>query len=495
MARNRDPILAASASLNFTTTPGWHVLVALIHVGIAASGMVANPCEPTSTLSLRGRLTLEALQGCWAGRPPRWIEVLAPVPMSVPQELLAAAGYEAGAGTGSATARKSRHPLAYRQLSVEDIRTAIPIRDNVRQQAVEVTVEQSRRQWWSGGNSLFNATAQCAAFFECLFRTIRDTPVVGTDKLKGQSESFCHVLSHQDLFHGHVFVVHPSHRATTRMESCSFQYGRDSDEDAESRQAAQFVPSADNSADWRQRGQAEVGVVFHAKECPSDLMAKASPDSGYDSEHPAYSSRNLVWLASSNTIYVWRPPLHPSRWEGLLQLGTEWHAMSEELQQLLTAESHNNNDSDHATEWQDSAEHNGEAGAAETLPAVQAPHRRAYTLSEAGFRELGAIATAVEVSPSTAPQTRDVGDRKCWNPWECDVNLLLRAVGDGSECNKPPQPGLGRSVARQSIRSGVIFAWTCANPMLCNGAEQPCRPGDPEDSEDECSDVRRRSRL
>ena len=84
----------------------------------------------------------------------------------------------------------------------------------------------------------------------------------------------------------------------------------------------------------------DVGVIFHAKEYPTDLGLKkrSSSDSGsdggsegagggggseaggFDSKHPAYAARNLVWLASTNTIYVWRPPLY-TKWEALLQLG------------------------------------------------------------------------------------------------------------------------------------------------------------------------------
>jgi hypothetical protein len=109
-----------------------------------------------------------------------------------------------------------------------------------------------------------------------------------------------HALSADDLSHGHVFAVDPRHRPPERS---SWPWGAGA------------------------AGRAELGVVFHAKEHPADLErpVEGGGRGGFDTSHPAYRARNLVWLASSNTVYVWRPPLH-TRWEGLLQLGTEVRA-------------------------------------------------------------------------------------------------------------------------------------------------------------------------
>ena len=368
----------------------------------------------------------------WSGQPPRWVEKLATVPMPVPRELLAAARQP----------RTGAHPLAHRQLSVADMRartSATGTSDTTSRG--ETAPEPSGRQWWSGGEYLYSADAHCSAFFECVFQTIRDTPVVSAERIDGSRPgSYAHALSYLDLFHGHIFTVHPAYTGGT---------------------------------DLRHQGQidlqAEVGIVFHAKEYPSDLVPMAQRGSGYDSEHPAYSSRNLVWLASTNSIYVWRPPLSPSRWEGLLQLGVEWDEMSVELQQTLTAESHladHNNDNVRHKERENTE---GLVSA-----AVIAPHRRAYTLSEGGFREL---ATISDVAANAISKARNASEGAViaaadgtgvhWSPWECDVNLLLQpppaADGEGSACNSQ----VAYRQRKPAVVTGVMFAWTAAQGDSC----------------------------
>lgn len=433
------------------------------HVFGARSQPVTAHCMARQlSLSRRGRLTLEALQAVWAGQPPRWVETLAAVPMAVPQELLDAA-WQPRARAGAA------HPLAHRRLSVADIRARASAAASDGAGRGEAAPEPSGRQWWSGGECLYSPDAHCSAFFECVFQTIRDAPVVSAERIDGsRAGSYAHALSHMDLFHGHVFTVHPAY-------------------------TARVAPSSRGGADWRQHGQAEVGIVFHAKEYPSDLVRTPHREggSGYDSTHPAYRSRNLVWLASTNSIYVWRPPLYPSRWEGLLQLGTEWDEMSAELQQTLTAESYRTDNDD------DSVGHIGRKDKENLAPAAMvAPHRRAYTLSEGGFRELATITDVAANDFSTtrnAPEgavvvTSGGADSDHWSPWECDVNLLLQppslaADGDDSACNRtlvcrPREP---------AAVSAVMFAWTAAQAKSC-----PHQPGE---SQGDTAGAERRSRL
>jgi hypothetical protein len=409
-------------------------------------------------LSVRGRLTLEALQCVWSGQPLPWVELLATVPMPVPQELL-------GAATQPPPARSSAHPLAQRRMSAKDIRDQLVGAASSDQVGTEE--ELSGWQWWSGGRYVYSANAQCSAFFECMFQTIRDTPVVSGEQVDGlHTGSYSHALSYEDLFHGHVFTVHPAY---TAMNARAVRQG--GNEDGEGHQEAEAgQPAGMRATAWLQQGQGEVGVVFHAKEYPSDLMPMSNGDSGFSSEHPAYWSRNVVWLASTNAIYVWRPPLIPSRWEGILQLGTEWDEMSEELRQILT-ESYSTNCNDNAAKKQEQDETEDRA-----VSAAIAPHRRAYTLSEAGFRELGAIPATTDVAvhsiSTVLGEPHNGADNPIWNPWECDVNLLLQLPvasegGDGG-CNSTVD-----CETREPVVKGVIFAWSTIHEFTTNGVQRP----------------------
>ena len=133
--------------------------------------------------------------------------------------------------------------------------------------------------------------------------------------------------------------------------------------------------------------------------------------SGFDSHHPAYTARNLVWLASTNMIYVWRPPLY-TKWEALLQLGVEWETMDLALKSVLKEE------------------YGGSA-----------PHRLAFTLSEAGFRDLAHPAEERNGEDNGKDSGEDSGENngevsgevsdEDEDGWACDVNLLLRALPRG----------------------------------------------------------------
>lgn len=304
-------------------------------------------------LSRRARLTLEVLRAMRAGHPPTWVQPLAVIRQPVPQELLV------GARAISRNAVPGRHPLRGRRWLCN-----------------------TSRQWWSGGPALFSAaTPQSDGFFRTLFEAIRDTPVLVAPsdrecELAAAAVAHHHVLSMTDLFHGHMFSIGSQFRsAHVARKGLGDKNGAGRQENSVLR---------------------ELGCVFHAKEYPIDLSLqqkgnrqKKNGSTCFDTQHPAYRARNLVWISSTNTIYVWRPPLH-TKWEALLQLGAEWPSMNSELRAVLLVE------------------HGGTA-----------PHRLAYTLSEAGFRELA---------------SNDQDD------WECDVNLDLR-VG-------------------AAVPMAVLFAWT-----------------------------------
>ena len=180
----------------------------------------------------------------------------------------------------------------------------------------------------------------------------------------------------EDLFHGHVFCIQQ-----------------------------RWCPDGHD--------QPELGALFHAKEYPSDLATRGGDDTagggaGFSTHDSAYRSRNLVWLSHTNTVYVWSPPLG-TEWEGLLQLGTEWAAMEPELKAALKAD------------------YDG-----------MAPHRRGYTLSEAGFRELaehpadaGAGGGGGDAGAGGAGAGADDdggGAGGGGGGWDCDVNLMGGAV-------------------------------------------------------------------
>ena len=265
-------------------------------------------------LSERARLCLALLRKVWgepgAGQVPNWVEPLCTVPMTVPAALRRIPNPH------------STCPMAARRL--------------------ETVRHGWARQWWSGGSCLYGAEKSVATFFGDLFDFI-------CRAMRSAGPDYTVSLSRADLFHGHLFVVAPCHRSPPNG-----------------------TRGAGANMAW-----ADLGVVMHAKEFPSDLISPAQASSvcsNFNTSSQAYRSRNILWLASSNTVSVVRPPLH-SKWEALLQLGTEWRALAPSLRCTLV--------SDYG----------------------QAPHRTAYTLCEAAFRELSG---------------------PLWY-WNCDVNLLIGA--------------------------------------------------------------------
>mmetsp|Transcript_119859 Transcript_119859/g.382615 ORF Transcript_119859/g.382615 Transcript_119859/m.382615 type:complete len:455 (-) Transcript_119859:116-1480(-) len=109
--------------------------------------------------------------------------------------------------------------------------------------------------WGSGGDRLGRPDENVEAFLVGLFRHIADLGL-GIE------------LSKQDLFHGHTFAL-PS----------SAQEG----------------------------STGEVGILFHAKEYPSDLRMPQGEGSPFTTDSPEYADRNILWLASTNQVYVIDP--------------------------------------------------------------------------------------------------------------------------------------------------------------------------------------------
>lgn len=107
--------------------------------------------------------------------------------------------------------------------------------------------------WGSGGNQVAMVQNETAAFLTLLFDHI-------------ESAGLSIEVSRQDLFHGHVFALPPKHA-----------------------------------------GSGELGILFHAKEYPEDLYEPKGVDSGFTCDSPGYADRNLLYLASTNRIYVIDP--------------------------------------------------------------------------------------------------------------------------------------------------------------------------------------------
>jgi hypothetical protein len=255
----------------------------------------------TAALSPRAELSLELLGAVWQGRSPEWIEHLVDVPARVPAELWL---------RRDPAARP--HPLALHPLPLGAV-SALP-------DAVAGGAEV-KRQWWSGGERIYRGGAAVTGFFHALF---------GSVKRAARSLPHCAVeLSLHDLFHGHLFAVP---RRLAVRHGC---------------RGATIVDGSSPAGQSTGCGHGELGLIMHAKELPTDIFPAGDDDvpgnpadtrsaaaATFDTAHPAYRARNLLWLASLNAVFVVRIPLW-GRWEELLQLGPEWAQMGPSLRRVL----------------------------------------------------------------------------------------------------------------------------------------------------------------
>ena len=107
----------------------------------------------------------------------------------------------------------------------------------------------------SGGSHVHEAPPEVAAWMEGLFDRIAALPL-GIR------------VSPQDLYHGHLFACAPGGAAP--------------------------------------RG-GELGILFHAKEHPEDIPDGKGQGSGFRTTSPSYGDRNLLYLASTDSLYVIDP--------------------------------------------------------------------------------------------------------------------------------------------------------------------------------------------
>jgi len=121
-------------------------------------------------------------------------------------------------------------------------------------QARSADVAEATINWGSGGSQVGRPAAGIDAFLRRIFRHIETL---------GLSVR----VSTQDLFHGHIFV---------------------------------FPPAAGGRS-------GELGIFFHAKEYPEDIPDPKGVGSGFNTSSPGYANRNLLYLASTNRVYVVDP--------------------------------------------------------------------------------------------------------------------------------------------------------------------------------------------
>ncbi len=135
--------------------------------------------------------------------------------------------------------------MFYQQMNDHSIHQLVTVEDKYLKLASGV--QDSKHVWRFMDNNLNNKLID-------LFSIITDN-----QRLLG----FKVELSQYDLFHGHVFAVRTNNQVT------------------------------------------DVGILFHAKEYPSDLPL-GNPDannSPFTSTSPGYKYRNFIWLASAHMIY------------------------------------------------------------------------------------------------------------------------------------------------------------------------------------------------
>lgn len=109
------------------------------------------------------------------------------------------------------------------------------------------------RNWGSGGSHLWAPDEEVQGFLRGIFQHVADAGLgigIGT----------------QDLYHGHMFGIPPG-----------------------------------------EGGDGELGILFHAKEHPQDIPDGKGVGSGYTTASPEYANRNLLYLASTNRVYVIDP--------------------------------------------------------------------------------------------------------------------------------------------------------------------------------------------